>query len=299
MEPQRLDFTIPDAGPEVEKAGGFHRIACMHWGDPAAPETVLCVHGLTRNGRDFDFLARALSREYRVLCPDMSGRGASQWLANPQGYNNAAYIADIQFMLVSLGITRVHWLGTSMGGIMGLMAANMRPGLITSLALNDIGCLIPAAGLHRIVDLADMQTRFSTYAEAEAAFRKRTATFGIRDETIWQQLLQFGIEKDDGGFRFTYDPALFKSGAFSKDNIADVSLWPLWEAVTKMPVLLVRGAESDLLTHATAVEMREKHPALTLHEIPGAGHAPTLMEDEQIALIREWMSAKRKKKETM
>jgi pimeloyl-ACP methyl ester carboxylesterase len=299
-EPRQLEFAIPDTGADGRKTDNFHRVNCLQWGNSDAAETVLCVHGLTRNGRDFDFLARALSPEFHVLCPDMPGRGKSQWLPDPQGYNNAAYIDDILYMLDSLKLTQLHWVGTSMGGILGMIAANKRPGLITSLLLNDIGCLIPASGLQRIADIADFQTRFASYAEAEAAFRSRTATFGIRDEAIWRHLLTHGIEKDGDGFRFTYDPGIFRTSAFSKHApVADVSLWPFWEAVIPIPVLLVRGEASDILLHSTAIEMRSKHPDLTLQEIAGAGHAPTLMEDKQIAPIHEWMSAHKKKKETM
>jgi len=158
--------------------------------------------------------------------------------------------------------------------------------------LNDIGCLIPASGLSRIRDIADAKTIFQTRAEAEIAYRLRCATFNITREEHWQHLFAYGIREKDGRFSYTYDLSIFTAG-FSKDTpLADVDLWPLWEPLTKIPVLLLRGAQSDLLTHATAVEMRSRHPRLVLHEIENVGHAPALMEDKEKALIHEWISAK-------
>jgi len=283
-EPEFLQFDVPGVS-------GSHKLACTRWGNHNARHTVLCVHGLTRNGRDFDYLARALAEDYQVLCPDMAGRGKSQFLPDASGYNNASYVSDVVFMLAALGITHVHWIGTSMGGIMGMMAANSNPGLIDALVLNDIGALIPASGLARIRDIADFKTSFDTKEEAEAVFRKRCEHFGIREEAQWQQLLAYGIENRNGQFAFTYDPAIFSIG-FSKDApLADVNLWPLWQAVTGIPVLLIRGMQSDILLHETAVEMQSRHPRLTFYEIADTGHAPALMDAKQIALIQNWINA--------
>lgn len=283
MEPDILHFDIP--GQET------HRMTCYQWGNPNASRTVLCVHGLTRNGRDFDYLAQRLAKDYRVLCPDIAGRGMSERLKDASGYNNVAYVADVVFMLASLGISKVHWIGTSMGGIMGMMAANSNPGLIDRLVLNDIGCVIPASGLARIRDIADFPASYDDRAKAEKAFRQRCQHFGIRDESEWQHLLKYGLEERGGRIYFTYDPAIFSIG-FSKDTpLVDVNLWPLWEAVSALPVLLIRGMESDILLHETAVEMQSRHPQFTLHEIAGVGHAPALMEDGQMAVIEGWLGA--------
>lgn len=274
---------------ECPHEGGNHTIACLRWGDPRATRTVLCVHGLTRNGRDFDFLAEALRQDYQVLCPDMAGRGKSAWLPVSQLYTNPQYLADIFYILKELHIAKVTWIGTSMGGILGMMAANTAPGLIDALVLNDIGCVIPASGLARIRDIADMPTLFDDYASADRAFRKRCQHFGIKDEAHWQHLLKYGVEQVDCQWRFTYDPAIFAAG-FSKDTpLEDVNLWPLWEAITKMPVLLIRGADSDILLSSTAQEMEKRHPRLERLEVPQCGHAPTLLEETQIKSIQGWM----------
>jgi len=283
LEPDILHFDIP---------GGDRRLACYRWGDAKAARTVICVHGLTRNGRDFDFLAERLAQDYQVLCPDMAGRGQSQWLKDGSLYTNNTYIADVMYMLGKLSLTRVHWVGTSMGGIMGMMAPSVLPGLIDALVLNDVGCLIPASGLARIREIADLPTSYASRAEAETAFRGRCKYFGIEGEAQWRHLLKYGVEERDGRFAFTYDPAIFSAG-FSKDTpLTDISLWPLWEAVKPIPTLLIRGAESDILPRETAVEMQARHPDLTLHEIIGVGHAPALMDEKQITLIQDWLRAR-------
>ena len=280
--PQRLEFLIPDAT-------GGHRMVCWQWGAANLSRTLLCVHGLTRNGRDFDFLARALADNYCVLCPDIAGRGESDWLRNPLLYANPNYLADVGFILASLKIAQVDWIGTSMGGIMGMMMANLQPGLIKSLVLNDIGTLIPASGLARIRDIVDFPTSFSSHEEAENTLRKRCENFGIRDEEHWNHLIQYGIKNHDGRWIFTYDPAIFANG-FAKDTpLVDVNLWGFWDAVTKIPVLLIRGEESDLLTSQTAEQMKATHPKLQRYEVPNTGHAPALMSKEQIDSIQSWL----------
>jgi len=286
MEPQRLTFTLPTSGQPESR----HRMTCHQWGDPNARRTLLCVHGLTRNGRDFDVLAQAICGEYRVLCPDMPGRGDSEWLKEPQGYNYPAYAADIFYMLDALNITRLDWLGTSMGGILGMMAANLRPGLIGALALNDIGCIVSAAGLARILAYAGSSPVFHSRAEAEAALRERCAPFGIREEAHWQQLFAHSFQElPDGTLRFACDPAILASLPPDSGS-KDIDLWPLWEKVREIPVLLLRGAQSDLLSHDTALAMQTRHPALTLHEIPETGHAPALMAQEQIEMVKQWLN---------
>lgn len=288
-EPKLLHFDIPD----TTQPSGRHRVACYRWGNPEAKQTVLCAHGLTRNGRDFDYLARALSHDYQVLCPDMPGRGHSQWLKNPAGYNNPAYVADVAWILRSLHISKVHWIGTSMGGIMGILAANSMPDVLQTLIINDIGCFIPAEGMQRIRDIADLKTSYKTRQDAEEAYRQRCANFGITNESHWQHLFNHGLRMHgNGAADFTYDPAIFSVG-FPKDaEVTDVDLWPLWKAVTSIPVLLIRGSESDILLRRTAVEMESRHNDLLFYEASGCGHAPSLMENKEIALIHEWISAK-------
>lgn len=285
-EPQRLTFTLPNFGqPESP-----HRVVCHQWGNENAPRTVFCVHGLTRNGRDFDLLAQALAADTRVICPDMPGRGESEWLTDTKGYSYPAYAADILAIADQLHLTHIDWVGTSMGGIIGMMVAAMRPGLIRALVLNDIGAIVSAAGLRRIMDYAGTKPVFATREEAEAALRIRCAPYGITDETQWQQLFSHSFQQDAKGWRFAYDPAI--SAGVTKDSIAnDIDLWAFWEAVSKIPLLVVRGAESDILTRETALQMQARHPNLRLHEVPATGHAPALMAADQIALVRDWLQS--------
>lgn len=283
MSPQLLTFDVPNVGKK-----GTHRLVCYEWGDASAARTVMCVHGLTRNGRDFDFLAQKLAENYRVLCPDMPGRGKSEWLADATNYSYPAYIADILFILHTLHVKRVDWVGTSMGGIIGMMLANAKPGLLNSLTLNDVGCLIPAAGLKRILSYAGVRTSFATRTEAENALRERCAPFGIPSEMHWQQLFAHSIEEAGGRFRFTCDPAITSNFPKEKE-VKDVDLWPLWKSLLSIPLLIIRGAKSDILTHLTAMDMKMHHPNCSVQEIPGVGHAPSLMEFSQITLIADWL----------
>ncbi|NBO18491.1 MAG: alpha/beta fold hydrolase [Proteobacteria bacterium] len=268
-----------------------HSLSCALWGDAAKP-ALLCVHGLTRNGRDFDYMAQDLAAEYFVICPDVPGRGKSPWLADISQYNNTVYLADILQLLARLNLTRVHWLGTSMGGILGLLAANAAPGLLASLVLNDIGCVVPGHGLMRIRESAKLPPDFATREACEAAFRMRTATFGITEEAHWQHLLAHSIEQTpDGRWRLAYDPGIFTAAFVGDAPIADVDLWPLWPAAQKLPMLLLRGAQSDILLADTARAMQATHERLMLREFDGVGHAPALMDEKERAPIRQWMSA--------
>lgn len=265
-----------------------YRIAVYEWGNPQATETIFCMHGLTRNGRDFDFLARALAENYRVICPDMPGRGGSDALPTPL-YNYQTYIALTQILLHHYALTSVHWIGTSMGGIIGMMLAATVPGMIRSFVMNDIGCTISAAGLQRILTYAGTSTTFPTRVAAENEIRARCQPFGVREEAHWQHLYAHGVsELPNGIFRLHYDPAII-NGLPMPNPVQDIDLWPFWNALQATPVLLIRGADSDLLTQATAQKMHATHPRLTYVEIPDAGHAPALMDSESIQLITNWM----------
>lgn len=265
-----------------------HRVAWCEWGEQENPDVAVCVHGLTRNGRDFDDLARTLSSSHRVICPDMPGRGNSEWLP-PEQYHYGTYVSDLLSLLAALGISRAHWVGTSMGGILGMMLAGAAPGLIRRMVLNDVGSLIPAAGLRRILAYAGVRMAFGSRNEAEAALRENLAPWNVRAEEHWQHLFRHGIMEDNGLFRFAYDPAITSSFGQQKE-VTDVDLSAPWQAVT-CPVLLLRGAFSDILTRETADRMRHEKPGVTLVEIEGAGHAPALMEDDQVDLIQEWLRA--------
>lgn len=287
IEPNTLFFDVPVVGGQ-----GTNKLAVYEWGNNSNTKaTVFCVHGLTRNGRDFDVLASSLSKNYHVLSIDVAGRGKSQWYSDPVFYNYGNYVADIGYLVAKLELTNIHWIGTSMGGIIGMMVANSFPKLLRTLTLNDIGYLIPAAGLNRIAKYVSALTNFESRALAEGELRVRCAPYGINSEENWQNLFSHSIqETEDRKFRLTYDPAIAKNLAVAPDTpIQDINLWPLWEAIKIIPTMLIRGAQSDLLTHETAIQMEESHPDFCLLEIDNVGHAPALMDEVQINAIAKWL----------
>src|SRR5215470_11982211 len=264
---------------------GFHRIAYVEWGE-ARDGTVICVRGLTRNGRDFDRLAAALADARRVVCPDMAGRGRSDWLADGVGYGYPQYCADMNALIARLGVESVDWVGTSMGGLIGLMLAALPGAPIRRLVLNDIGPLVPQAALVRMAGYVGKDPAFADRAALEAYLRQVHAAFGPLDDADWQHLAEHGHRRDEnGGFRLAYDPAIGRAFA---GPLNDVDLWPLWEKVT-CPVLVLRGAQSDLLLRETAEAMTARGPRARLVELAEAGHAPSLMAAHQIAVVRDWL----------
>jgi pimeloyl-ACP methyl ester carboxylesterase len=270
------------AGP-----GGFHRIAYADWGAPGNA-TVLCVHGLTRNGRDFDRLAGALEDRFRVVCPDIAGRGRSDWLIDPAGYVNPHYVADMVTLLARLGAETLDWVGTSMGGIMGMLAAAMPGTPVRRLVLNDVGPFIPKAALARIGNYVGADPRFDDVAGVESYLRKVHASFGDLTDENWRHMAAHGARRrEDGSYGLAYDPAI--GNAFKGATLPDVDLWVFWDAI-QCPVLVLRGADSDLLLAETADEMTRRGPKATLVEVEGCGHAPALMAADQIAAVRDWLT---------
>lgn len=267
---------------------GFHRVAYVEWGAEDAPRTVVCVHGLTRNGRDFDRLAAALSQHWRVACPDMVGRGRSDWLADPAGYGYPQYLADMTALIARLNVGSVDWVGTSMGGIIGMMMAAQPKSPIRRLVVNDVGPFIPKAALQRIAAYVGLDPRFDSVGELEAYLRKVHEPFGPLSDPDWRHLALQGYRRlEDGRFALAYDPGI--AVAFNT-GIQDVELWSVWDAIS-CPVLVLRGGRSDLLLAETATEMTRRGPKATLVEFPEAGHAPGLMSAEQIAVVRDWLAA--------
>lgn len=279
--------------PNPHGATGTHRMAFYEWGSPYAPP-VVCVHGLTRNGRDFDYLARELAANHRVIAVDVAGRGNSDYLKELHWYDNATYMHDILALLERMNLSRFDWIGTSMGGIIGMMVASLMPGKITRLVLNDIGALIPAEGLMRIGEYVGKRERFNSIYEADSYLRKIMLPFGIKNPEHWDHVLMHTlVRQQDGSIRFAYDNNIgeaFRLAASQVEKLDDVSLWMLWEAVA-CPTLLIRGAQSDILPRDVALKMCETHNATTLVEFEGIGHAPTLMEKAQIQKIRDWLVA--------
>lgn len=269
---------------------GLHRMSYLEWGDPENPRVLVCVHGLTRNGRDFDTLAQALCGDYRVICPDVVGRGQSGRLRDPAGYAIPQYVADMVTLIARLGVKEVHWVGTSMGGLIGTALAGMPDSPIKRLVLNDVGPIITGASLRRIGEYLGADPTWDTFAEAEAYVRKVSAPFGPLTDGQWHALTDSSVSRRaDGRWGFLYDPAIAKPFQLAFAAV-DIDLWPLYEQVP-CPTLAVRGAESDLLPRATWLQMAERGPKAQLAEFPGIGHAPMFMSDDQIAVVRAFLLA--------
>jgi pimeloyl-ACP methyl ester carboxylesterase len=268
---------------------GFHNVAYTEWGDPAASRVILCCHGLTRNGRDFDALAAELSKEARVICPDIVGRGKSDWLRDPVHYGYPQYCADMSALIARLDVTDLDWIGTSMGGLIGMTLAAQAGTPIRRLVINDVGPFVPKAALLRIADYVGLDNRFSSLAAVETHLRKVLAPFGPLTDAQWQHLVAFGHRlRPDGTYGLAYDPAIAVN---VKMAVQDWNLWPLWDKVVA-PTLVLRGADSDLLTAETAAEMTQRGPKAQLVTWAGMGHAPALMAPEQIDQIKEWLTGR-------
>ena len=257
---------------------GFHRVVYYEWGDPANDEVVICVHGLSRNGRDFDVLGEALAPTHRVLAVDIPGRGASQWLADPNDYVFPVYLSTLTALIARSGAERVSWVGTSMGALLGMAMAAQPNTPLTRLAVVDAGPQIEPVALERIREYLGLAPSFPTYADAERYIRTVSKPFGPLTDAQWDALTQSSVARQsDGTFRMTYDPGIavpFRSTAAPPD------LWPLWEAI-RCPVLVLRGAESDLLSRTTADGMAARGPKARILEFPGVGHAPMLLSPDQ------------------
>jgi len=265
---------------------GFHRIAYVEWGRPDNPRVCVCLHGLTRNGRDFDELAQALKPEWRVLCPDVVGRGDSDRLADPAGYGYPQYLDDANALIARAAVARVDIVGTSMGGLIGMMLAAQPNSPVRRLVMNDVGPFLPKAALERIASYVGKDPAFASFAEAEAAYRRTATTFGLRSDDEWRRFVERSVRPvEGGGFVLAYDPGIAQG---FNQAIKDVDLWKIWDKL-RCPVLVLRGAESDLLTKETAEQMKTRGPGATVVEFQGCGHAPALMAAEQVGVVRDWL----------
>ena len=255
------------------------------WG-LASGRPVVCVHGLTRQGRDFDALARQLSaRGRRVICPDIPGRGLSGWLPSGALYAVPTYIAALTPLLAEL--EEYDWVGTSMGGLIGMGLAAFPGNAMRRMVLNDIGSFVPVAALERIRDYLQHTPRFADLPALEAYLRRIHAPFGDLTDEQWRHLAEHSARMTaDGQYKLHYDPAIVEPMA---GPLADVDLWALWDFCVRRPVLVLRGATSDLLLPDVLTRMDE-HPDVRVATIPGCGHAPALMEAGQIALITDFLA---------
>lgn len=264
---------------------GFFTLRWWEWG-PADGAPVVCVHGLTRNGRDFDALAQALGAAgRRVICPDLPGRGASDWLPDPMLYQPPVYIAALSHLLARIDAP-VDWVGTSLGGICGMAIAATPGQPIRRLVLNDIGAFVPQEAMARIRDYMGQEPVFADLAALEAHLRLVHAPFGPLTDAQWQHLAETSARRSDGGVAMHYDPGIARPIVAQEAQALDMKA--LWSAV-RLPVLLIRGAESDILTPDTAAEMAAR-PNVELAEIARAGHAPALIDQAQIALVAGFLA---------
>jgi len=267
---------------------GLHRIAYVEWGDAANPEVVICVHGLTRCARDFDNLARALAGRYRVICPDVAGRGDSDWLADPMLYQIPQYVSDMVTLIARLDVEQVHWVGTSMGGLIGMALAAQKDAPVAKLVLNDAGPVVAKTALERIGQYLGRAPNFPSVQAAEQLIRAVSAPFGPHADAEWRFLTEVVLRKNaDGSWRLHYDPKIAEPYRKNMPE-KDLEMWDLWDAL-RCPTLVVRGAQSDLLSKATAEAMTQRGPKAKVVELPGIGHAPTLLHDDQIAIVREFL----------
>ncbi len=270
---------------------GLHRMAYWEWGDAANPRVLVCVHGLTRQGRDFDTLAQDLAHDYRVICPDVAGRGRSDWLADPAGYAIPAYVADMVALVARLGVEQVDWVGTSMGGLIGLVLASLPNTPVRRLVLNDVGPVIQPAALARIGTYVGQPAHWQTVDEAADALWAISQGFGPHTREQWLALTRPQLTPDGAGWKPHYDPAIatpFRATTPALAAAGEAALWQAYDRITA-PTLLLRGAESDLLSHDTALAMAQRGPRAVLHELPGVGHAPMLVQPEQRAVVRAFL----------
>lgn len=270
------------------RAEGFRQMHYVEWGDPDNDSVVICVHGLSRNGRDFDWLARELAVNHRVICPDVMGRGLSDWLDDPMGYTYASYLSDMATLLARIGVEQVDWVGTSMGGLIGMMLAATDGSPIRRLVMNDVGPFIPQAALERLMTYVGKDPVFPNQDEAEHYLREVLAPFGDLTDEQWRHMTVHSMRlHEDGMLSPAYDPNIV--APLNGQPLQDVDLWGVWDAV-RCPVLVLRGENSDLLLPETAGEMRKRGPRCEVEEFENCGHAPALMNAEQIYAVNYWIS---------
>lgn len=267
---------------------GLHRLHYTEWGNPTN-KPLICVHGLSRNGRDFDTLAKALSQKgYWVICPDIAGRGLSDWLLNPADYDLKQYLHDILALLARLQVEQADWLGTSMGGLIGIALSSFAKSPIKRLILNDIGPDICNDGIRHIKTYwSTTALNFNSLDKAEQYFRRSLQGYGAMSDEQWRHLTKCSLKPTPtGGYTLRCDPNI----RIPDFTLADQQhLWDCWQQV-RCPTLLIRGEHSDILSSQTVMKMQQNHKHLSFHEILETGHAPSLATVEHIELIEQWLN---------
>jgi pimeloyl-ACP methyl ester carboxylesterase len=267
---------------------GLHKIAYFEWGDPANTNVLVCAHGLTRCARDFDVLAAAMADRYRVICPDTAGRGYSSWLADPMLYGIPQYVADMVTLIARLDVEQVDWVGTSMGGLIGMALAAQPGSPIRRLVLNDAGPVVTKVSLERIAMYVGAAPVFPDFATAVQYVRAVSASFGPHTDNEWAFLTEVVVRKQpDGRYKMHYDPGVAEPFKHQMPE-GDLELWPLYDAI-RSPTLVLRGELSDLLRRDTCDAMTQRGPKARIAEIAGVGHAPTLMHADQVSIVRDFL----------
>lgn len=267
-------------------AHGFHRVVYYEWGARDNPDVVVCVHGIGRNGRDFDVLGDALAPTHRVLAPDMPGRGASEWLREPMDYVSPTYLVTLTALIAASGAGEIAWVGTSMGALLGIIAAGTPGTPVRRLVVNDAGPVLEQAALARIGQYFGTDPLFATYEELKAYVKTISAPFGPLTDEQWEHVTRTNARRrDDGRWGVGYDPGI---AVPFRAQPAPANLWPLWDAIA-CPTLVLRGAESDLLSSATARAMSERGPRPRVVEFAGIGHAPMLLSRDQVDVVVDFL----------
>ncbi|MDI9818383.1 MULTISPECIES: alpha/beta fold hydrolase [unclassified Legionella] len=288
---------------------GFHKVVYSEWGKSNGQQSaVICVHGLTRNRHDFDPLASFLSlKDYHVFCPDIVGRGDSGWLKNANLYNYRQYIIDMNNLIARTGAKQIDWIGTSMGGLMGIILAALPNSPVRSLVLNDISPQIPVEAIRRLGEYVGKYPEFSSEQEAKQYFQSIYTSFGPLSEEQWEHITKNSIQTSaSGSFMVKIDPKIKETKTksqilrelFSHPRRAlegilfDIDLWHLWQAV-KCPVLVIHGKNSDILLPEHIEKMQKTHPNVNVIEIENAGHAPALFAQTEHEKISTWLAHNR------
>ncbi|HEX7640620.1 MAG TPA: alpha/beta hydrolase [Burkholderiaceae bacterium] len=270
---------------------GLHYMAYREWGDPHNPKVLVCVHGLTRVSNDFDALARNLCDTYRVVCPDVVGRGRSDWLKDPRFYTVPQYVSDMVTLVARLNAETLDWFGTSMGGLIGMGLASLPDTPVRKLLLNDVGPVLNPAAIARIGDYLGRPVRFASFDEAMQYIIAISITFGPHSDAEWRKLAEDVLRQDkDGQWILHYDAGLavpFKAVTPENAERDAAVLQATYDAI-RCETLVVRGAQSDLLSPEVAQAMTQRGPKARLVEVPGVGHAPTFLHEDQIAIAREF-----------
>ena len=297
INPARHTTAAPNIAARIRKVqcmspAGLHRMAYKEWGAADNPDVVVCVHGLTRVSGDFDELARALSKRYRVICPDIVGRGLSDHLRDPQHYQVLQYAADMVTLIARLDVDAVHWVGTSLGGLIGIVLAAQPTGLIRSLLLNDIGPVLDASAMARIGQYIGQDLQFDTFEQARDHVRQLSLSFGEHTDAQWDKMAADVLMQDEAGkWHFSYDLRLaipYQAMTEEDARLAQQQLWAAYDAI-RCPTLLLRGETSDMVSRETANEMTQRGPNARCIELRNVGHAPTFLSDEHIALVRHFL----------